>query len=140
MSIEENKAIARKFMHEIANKGKLSVIEEMLDKSFINHYAPPDITPDLKGFKEFIKDIHESFTEINYVTDDIIAEDDKVVIRMTFNAKSTGGFRGSSAVGTKIKMTSTIILRIENGKIVERWGNADELGLSLQLGIVSLND
>jgi predicted ester cyclase len=140
MSIEENKAVARRFMDEIVDKGHLSVMDEMFDENFINHYTTPDITPDMAGLKQLFKGIHDSFSDINYVTDDIIAEDDKVVIRITFNATSTGEFRGAPVASGKIKMTSIIILRIVNGKIIERWGNADELGLSMQLGIVSAQE
>ena len=136
MSIEENKALVRRFMEEIVNEGNLELIDELIDTDFVNHFPPPGTTPDREGFKKHLSDIHTSFTRIRYVTEDLIAENDKVVIRGTFNAISKGGFRGASAVDREVIMTFTVILRFESGKIVERWGNADELALLTQLGVI----
>lgn len=136
MSIEENKALVRLFMEEIVNEGRLDVIDELIDRDFVNHYPAPGTTPDREGFKKHMSDIHISFTRIRYATDDLIGENDKVVIRGTFNAINKGGFRGASAENREVTMTFTIILRFKGGKIVERWGNADELGLLTQLGVI----
>lgn len=136
MSTEENKTLTRRFMEEIVNEGKLDVIDELIDRDFVNHYPAPGISPDREGFKKHLSDVHTSFTRIRYVTEDLLAENDKVVIRGTFNAVSTGGFRGASAVDREVIMTFTVMLRFESGKIVERWGNADELGLFTQLGAI----
>jgi predicted ester cyclase len=136
MSTEENKALARRFMKEIVNEGNLEAIDELFDRDFVNHFPPPGTTPDRQGFKKHMSDIHSSFTRIRYVTEDLISENDKVVIRGTFKAISKGGFRGATAVDREVIMTFTVILRFESGKIVERWGNADELGLLTQLGVI----
>jgi predicted ester cyclase len=43
---------------------------------------------------------------------------------------------GMPPSGKKLRFSGTTIVRMENGKIVERWANVDELGLLQQLGVV----
>ena len=133
--MEDNRATANRFMDEIGNRGDLSAIDEMIDEKFVNHSPVPGISSDRAGFRTFTKQIHEGFSDINYVTNDLIAEGDKVVIRGTFNSRNTGGFMGAPATGSEVTMTFAVTLRIKDGKIIERWGNADELGLNMQLGM-----
>jgi predicted ester cyclase len=68
--------------------------------------------------------------------DDLFAEDDKVVIRMTWVGTHTGDFYGRAATGRPVSVTSIGIDRVANGKIVEGWGEVDMLGLYEQIGVI----
>jgi predicted ester cyclase len=47
-----------------------------------------------------------------------------------------GELMGIPATGKQVEFTETHISRIANGKIVERWGEWDVLGMMQQLGAV----
>jgi predicted ester cyclase len=66
--------------------------------------------------------------------DDVIAEDDRVAIRLRSHARHTGTFMGLPATGREYEISETHIVRIRDGQIVEHWRDADMLGLMQQLG------
>jgi predicted ester cyclase len=73
--------------------------------------------------------------DIQLTIDDEVYAVDKVVHRWHLEGTDTGGVMGMPPSGKKLRFSGTTIVRMENGKIVERWANVDELGLLQQLGI-----
>lgn len=69
------------------------------------------------------------------VNDLIICKDDIVSTRMTVTGTQTGVMMGAPATGRTFRFTAMDIFRFKDGKVVERWGNADHLALIRQLGL-----
>ena len=65
----------------------------------------------------------------------MIAEGDKVATRFTVTGTQQGEWMGIPASGNKFEVGGILIVRIENGKIVEQREDADLLGLMQQLGM-----
>ena len=65
----------------------------------------------------------------------LVAEGDIVVERFTASGTHRGPLYGAEPTGNTICLRGINIFRVENGKIVERWGRLDELGLLRQLGL-----
>ena len=59
--------------------------------------------------------------------DDLIAEADEVVARITMTSTHTGDFWGIPATGNQVEFTGIYIVRIANGKIVEHWGEEEKM-------------
>ena len=134
MSTEANKALIRRY-REIHNKGNLDALDEIVAKDLVSHSSLPGLPPGLEGGKM----AHQFFTsafETQTTTDDLVAEDDKVVERFTAHIKHTGPFMGFPATGKSCTTTGMSVFRIANGKIVEHWGENDALGLMQQLGMI----
>jgi C-1 hydroxylase len=123
MSLEENKKIVRKSI-EIINKKDLSSIEQMVAPDFVDYTRQMQ---GLEGLKQFISMIFKSFPDFHLTIEDIIAEGDKVWVRLTITATHTGEFLGLAPTGKKFTEPSVWIYRIVNGKIVEGWDVQDEL-------------
>lgn len=68
----------------------------------------------------------------------MIAEGDKVVTRLSAYGTQTGELSGVPPTGKKISATAIAIRWLANGKIVEHWGEGDNLGVMQQLGVVRL--
>jgi predicted ester cyclase len=66
--------------------------------------------------------------------DDMIAEGDKVAVRLRSHARHTGTFMGIPATGKEYTISETHIFRIRDGQVVEHWRDGDMLGLMQQLG------
>ena len=76
-------------------------------------------------------------SDIEITIEDQIAEKTLVVTRWLFEATHSGEMMGIPASGKRLLMNGLIIHRIVDGKIVEIWGQDDEMGLMKQLGIIS---
>lgn len=66
---------------------------------------------------------------------DLIASDDRVVVRWTMAATHAGPLAGIPATGKRVQQRGTVIYRLENGRIVEVWSQMDRMGMLQQLGI-----
>jgi predicted ester cyclase len=87
-----------------------------------------------EALKEHILLFEEAFPGYELIVDDILAEGDKVCLRATFRGVHEHDFMGIPASGKQATTSLMIIYRIQDGKIVEHWMNADSLTLFQQLG------
>jgi predicted ester cyclase len=76
-----------------------------------------------------------AFDGYEHILDDLIAEDDWVVARITYRGTHTGEFDGTPATGNPIRYGGTHILRIVDGVIGEFWYLEDDLRLMQQIGL-----
>ncbi len=91
-----------------------------------------------EAFKQFGMEFYSAFAEGQHKFDEIIVADNKVVTCGTFTATHLGEFQGLPPTGKQIKISIMHIDRVENGKIIEHWGQGDAQGLMQQLGIMFL--
>jgi predicted SnoaL-like aldol condensation-catalyzing enzyme len=129
-SIEENKAVARRWF-ELVTEHRIEAICAMTDGAWTIHGGPPGLPRGPEGIRELFRIIGP--IEQKWTIDDVIAEGDKVVLRAT-NTCVQESFLGVLARGRRQTFTATFIHRIVDGKILETWRNADDLGRLLQLG------
>jgi len=64
-----------------------------------------------------------------------VADDDSVALAYTITGTHQGEFMGLAPTGRKISARGVQIARFQNGKLVERWGSSDQLGILQQLGV-----
>jgi steroid delta-isomerase-like uncharacterized protein len=132
---EENKAIARRLYDELASQGNLSLADEIVAKDFVDHNPPgPDIPPGSEGLKQVFATFRSAFPDLRVKVEDQLAEGDKVVSRLTVSGTNQGDFMGMPATGKSASIGVVDILRFDGGKIAERWGEADFMGMMQQLG------
>jgi steroid delta-isomerase-like uncharacterized protein len=137
MSVEENLAIIRRLGEEGWGKGNLAVVDELLAPNFVDHAAElGGGRSDAAGFKEQVREFRAAFPDGHTQVDDLIAADDKVVLRWTDGGTHRGPFLGVAPTGKRVSLTGVDIYRIEHGKIVEYWCSEDIYGLMAQLGVV----
>ncbi len=133
---ETNKSIVRRY-REAHNTNQLNLLDDIVAADLIAHNLLPGVPKGREGGKMAHMGALASFPDNHVVTDDIIAEGDKVVERWTMSMTHTGEpFLGIPASGKKVTVTGTSIYRIVQGKIVEHWANMDFLGVLQQLGVV----
>jgi steroid delta-isomerase-like uncharacterized protein len=138
MGTQENQANARRFLEEVVNRGNVAVIDELSSPNFVDHTAPPGVPAGNEGFKVFITMFRAAFPDLRYTIDDEIAQGDKVVERVTASGTMKGDFQGMPASGKTATWSEIHITRFENGKAVEHWGIADQLGMLAQLGFAEV--
>lgn len=137
MSTKKNKALYRYFIDEVVNKGNLAVLDEYGAIDMVDHNQPgPDIAPGLEGVKQVFTMFRTAFPNLNFTVEDQIAEGDKVVSRVTVRGTHKGEFMGIAPTGKQVTVELIDIHHITGGKVVERWGIVDMLGMMQQLGVV----
>ncbi|HMD81752.1 MAG TPA: ester cyclase, partial [Anaerolineales bacterium] len=128
MSIEDNKNIIRRYQ-EAYNNNNLDALDEVVAVNVLTPKIMPGIPSGLEGAKAVHQRSLLGMPDFHTRIDDLVAEDDKVVARVTMTGTHTGDFWGFPATGNKVTFTGIYIARIENGKIVEHWGEEDGISL-----------
>ncbi len=129
MSVEQNKAIVRRFFEEVVNEGKLSVVDEI--------FAPTYGKGGPEGARQQAHVFRAAFPDIHFTVDELIAEADKVVVHVTFRGTHRGEFMGIPGTGKAVEVSGVELARLADGKIVEQeWHFMDELGFLKQAGIL----
>ena len=136
MSVEENKALVRRFYEEVFNQKHTAAIGELFDPDMVDHALPPGLPSGIEGAKHTYSMYLAAFPDLHFTVEDIIAEGDKVVARLTAQGTQQGALMGIPPTGKPVAITGIDILRIAGGKIVEIWANFDLLGMLQQLGVV----
>jgi steroid delta-isomerase-like uncharacterized protein len=140
MSIELNKTNVLRIPLEVFNQGNLAVADEVMAADYIEHAAvPPGLPPSLAGFKIFISALRAAFPDFQYTVEDVIAEGDKVVVRLTARGTQNGEFLGLPASGKQATWSEIHIADMADGKLVEHWVVQDQLGMMQQLGFVPVS-
>ena len=85
---------------------------------------------------EIVTLFRAAFPDQQWLIEDLIAEGDRVVARSTMTGTHTGDFFGIPASGKSVRMSGVHIVRIQDGRIAEHWGNNDDLGLMRQIGVI----
>lgn len=137
MSVEENKALIRRWIEEFFNQGKLDYAEEIFAPDFVQHDpATPGEFRGPAGARQFATVYRSAFPDVQLTIEDMVAEGDTVVTRWTASGTQQGDLPGIPATGRKATVTGIQIDRIANGKVVEDWLVWDTLGMLQQLGVV----
>ena len=136
MSPEDNKALVRRFYDEVINKQNMAAIGEFIDPHMVDPAAPPGMPGGIEGFQQVFSMYLTAFPDTHFTIEDLIAEGDKVVARLSVSATQHGTFMGLPPTSKHWTVTAIDIIRIAGGKLVERWANMDMLGLLQQLGAV----
>lgn len=134
---EKTERIVRRIPEEIANQRDLNAIDQIFTEDAVDH------TPfgEFRGrdeIKEQFKGILDTFPDFTVTVDDVFVEGDTAAVRVTQRGTHDGEFMGIEPTGQEFEMQTMAFVRMEGGKVAERWIQPDLLGLMLQLGVIEL--
>ena len=133
MSREANIAAQEHLANNI-NAGNIDRAVETFAEDARDHDPAPGQGPGREGFRTFWKTLATAFPDAHIEPAHMVADDDHVVIAYTLSGTHQGEFQGVPATGNRIEARGVQVGRFENGKLVERWGSTDELGIMQQIG------
>jgi steroid delta-isomerase-like uncharacterized protein len=133
MTTADNKALVRRFIDEIFVEGRKESVDELLDDAFVAHTWPSTGNPksDLKGA---IDRTTKGLAGTSFTIEDLIAEDDRVAVRLTAAATHVGELMGMPPSGKRYEIGEIHIFRIRDGKVAEHWHQFDQMKMLQQLG------
>jgi predicted ester cyclase len=122
MSVEENMALARRFIEALV-KGNLDAMDEMMTPDFVNHTELlPGQEPGREGEKWAIAQVSAAISNVSVVVEDQVAAGEKVVSRFVVHAThDRGELLGAAPSGRELTHLAMVIHRISGGKIAEEW-------------------
>jgi predicted ester cyclase len=134
---EQNKTLVRRFYEEVENGGKLEVADELFAADFRDVYntASPFPVVGIDGIKKLAVGLHEAF-DLAIEIEDLVAEGDRVVARISCNMTHKVPFMGVSPTGKKYVSKGVEIFRVVGGKLAERWVYIDLMPVMKDLGVL----
>ena len=136
--LEANKALVRRSLEDIYNGGNVATIHEVFSEDFVgwDPTFPNGELRGLAGIRGNVERGHQSFSHWRFAIEDMIAEGDKVLVRIVMHARHTSPFLGRPASGANLEVSGMTLNRIKDGRIVERWGNWNTIGMLQQMGVL----
>ena len=133
MSLEENKEIVRRYQ-EAYNTADYDALDDLVDANVLTPNMISSAPRGLEGAKLVHQRTLIGMPDYQTTIEDLIAEGDMVVARVTMTGTHTGDFYGIPPTGRRVDLTGIFIVRIANGKIMEHWGEEDGVKVLRQLG------
>ena len=138
--IGREKAIVRRFMDAYNNRN-MDIFEELVAPDYYDHVFEQQGRENLKNLFTMA---FEGFPDWYENIEDIIAEGDKVWLRVKATGTHTGAWNLFGAIlpptGEKVILNMVFIWRLENGQLVEGWEVDSDLGFLKQLGVIEFTE
>jgi steroid delta-isomerase-like uncharacterized protein len=120
------------------NAGDIAGASALMAEDCHNHAALPE-AQGRQGFASVIEKVRTAYPDMKYTVEDVVAEGDRAVLRLTFVGTNTGPLTfvrmPMKATGKSVKFEQIHIVRASGGKIVEHWMASDMLAMFRQLGV-----
>ena len=129
---EESKAIVQRFYRDMVNQGNLDLADELLAPDYVEHWSPAG--SGIEGFRQFAVGLVAAFPDLQVTVEDLVAEGNRVVARVTVHATHEGALMGMTPTGRQVSFEGIDIFEVEDGRIVGRWNLRTLLSLMQQLG------
>lgn len=134
---ERNKSVIRRLLAEV-DRGHLDLVDECYSPGYVDRTPSPvrGLAEGREGVRRAFAAFHQAFPDTRHTIDDLVAEGDRVVARISARGTHTGELFGHAPTGKVVTLTGITIYRFEHGQIVERWAEHG-LGVLDQLGIAA---
>lgn len=143
MATEENQVFDKKSnmaaqaaFGEAVNTGKLD-FDDLVAADSVDHDPAPGQAPGPRGYRDMFTELRTAFPDLHVEVEHLTATDDDVAFAYTLTGTNDGPFQGNAPTGKKFEVRGVQISRFEHGKLVERWGSSDQLGIMTQLGHIN---
>ncbi|WP_127359320.1 ester cyclase [Actinacidiphila soli] len=134
MSRSSNLAILQNFGSAV-NSGHLDELDAYVAPDSVDHDPAPGQVPGPEGYEDMFATMRQAFPDLHIEVEHVTATDDEVAFAYTITGTHLGELMGHSPTGKTVSYRGMQISRIADGKLVERWGSSDELGMLRQLDL-----
>jgi predicted ester cyclase len=134
-SPEEAKEVVRRWNDEGWSGGKYDLAHEIISPNMTVHGAGgQQIGMGPEALIDLIRTWRTAFPDGYMEIDELIVEGDLVGIRNTWRGTQQAEFYGIPPSGNRVTVTSVGLDRVQDGKVVEGWGELDMVGMMQSLG------
>ena len=136
MSKQSNIETQKKF-GEAAVTGNFDQFNDLVATNCIDHDPAKNQVPGPEGYASFFGSMHKAFPDMKIDVEHMVADDDNVSFAYRLTGTHDGEFNGIAPTHKTINVRGMQISKFKDGKMVERWGSSDELGILKQLGVIA---
>lgn len=136
MSRAANLETLAKFAQAV-NTGKFEIFNEAVSIDNIDHDPARGQVRGPEGYRVFFKALRDAFPDLTVALETLVADEESVAFAYTLTGTQSGSYMGFAPTGRRMKIRGMQISKFKDGKMVERWGSSDELGMLQQLGVVA---
>jgi steroid delta-isomerase-like uncharacterized protein len=122
-------------MGEIVASGEYERLTEVLADGLVDHDPAPDQSAGPKGIGEFWTTFTQAFPDVELEPEQVFATDEFVTAVLTVTGTHRGEFLGHAPTGKTFRVRGIQVGRFVDGRMTERWGSTDSLGILQQLGL-----
>ena len=135
-TVAKNVAHVRRYFETIWNRGQLERESEFVAQDVVVHAPPiPGIPEGIGGPLAIVGTFRAAMPDLHLTQEVVFGQDDKVVQVWTTRGTHAGGdLFGFPPSGKELVLIGINIFRIADGRIAERWGSMDLMGMMQQLG------
>jgi steroid delta-isomerase-like uncharacterized protein len=130
--LEANKGVALRFIEGVFIDQDAQAVDELAADDFTAHTFG-DLPPGREPLKQAMQRAGAGVSDARFEIHDVIAEKDRVAVRLTTHARHTGTFMGVEPSGNDYSIDEIHIFRVEDGKVLEHWHEFDKARLLQQL-------
>ena len=134
MSIEYNKQLIRRFYAEVVGGGDYSDLDSFVASDYVDHNAAEGGCGS-EVVRAHLEAIRMTLPEFEIQIEDTFAEGDYVITRVTGRGTHLGEWMGIKPTGREVRLKGINIDRVDHGRITEHWGEADTIGMLVQMGV-----
>jgi predicted ester cyclase len=136
-TLSENKTLTQRFYEDVMNTQNLEKIHSFCAFDFTDHNPPPGHSGrGLDDLAAQLKELFIAMPDFRITPKFMVAEGDKVVVYLNVTGTNSGPFNNLPPSNNKINIYGIDIVRIKDGKAVERWGVFEDLAMLTQMGII----
>jgi len=132
MSLQDNKAVIRR-LYDALSTGDLKAMDEALAANVVDLLPLEGQTPGVQGFKERLTRLRNSFPDLSFTIETIIAEGNMVAERATLRGTHLGKFMGVPATGKQVTGNMMAFNKFADGKVIERGRIINVFGMMRQI-------
>lgn len=132
-SAEVNKAVILRLYEEVVNRAKFEIADDITAPDAVMHHALYSGQTGPEVIRSTWQSLHESFSDLTFVIEGIVADGDCVAVRGVTTGRHTGTFRGHAPTGKSVSQRAHVFYRLRDGRVSEVWPLVDHMGLQQQL-------
>jgi steroid delta-isomerase-like uncharacterized protein len=136
MSAQDNTAVVRRYYDEVLNHGRVASLTELAVEDYVEHDPFPGQGNGRTDLQRRVETLLGAFAPCSFVLEDVVAADDRVVVRWTSTGTHSGEFLGMPATHRDYTISGIDIHRLESGRMAEHWHVVDQLSQLQQLGVL----
>jgi predicted ester cyclase len=135
VSNEANRSLVLAYYRRVVGDGQLAEIPNYIGSTYVDHNAPQGSVVGPALVELHLQAIRKTFPDFVLKTHEVVADQDWVAVRVTGEGTHLGEWLGIKPTGKRIRVRGINLDRVHAGRIVEHWGEADTVGMLMQMGV-----
>ena len=135
MTSASHKALVLAYYQHVVVEGGFEEIPNDIGESSVAHNSPNDAPTGPFAVEAHLRAIRTTFPDVTRRTHEVMAEGDWVAPRVTAEGTHVGEWLGIKPSGKHIAWRGINLDRVSGGHLVEHWGEADTVGMLVQIGV-----